>query len=236
MFTLRDQIFPASAGNAQASRAAYEQSVGRACSATNAADRESARNARRLSKRLKVVATVMDQRNALRDNVKQLLASSRHRLSAFMGLHVPDGLVTEARATSATWSRMIARWSGYLERLDAVTNERDLLAVAKALPAMHTAAARDGVTRNAGLVKLGGGSCELDEPIVPPTISLDAPRPRANPPLGEAPSRPEVKPVGPPANAGSTTTDPNPAPTPAPGNPSYPVDPPPPSEAGGDDG
>jgi hypothetical protein len=39
MFTLRDQIFPVDAGNAQASRAPYEQSVGHLCNAGNAAQR-----------------------------------------------------------------------------------------------------------------------------------------------------------------------------------------------------
>lgn len=206
MFTLRDQIFPENAGNAQgnaqASRDVYEQSVGRVCDAANEAERARARNARRLSNRLKRARTTLAQRNALLDSTNQVLASSEHRLAGFRGLDVPGALVTRERETAAAWGRMVTLLRGYAQRLDAVTNRRELAAVVKTLPAMRTALARSGVTRDAGLTQLGGGHCELDAPIFTPTITLDQLGPSVTAPSPGAP------PADPPRPSGSAPVDP----------------------------
>jgi hypothetical protein len=172
MFTLRDQIFPADAGHAEASRGAYEQSIGQVCDAANEAERERERNAARLAKRLKRARTTLDQRNAVLDSTNEILVSSQHRLASFKGLDAPSVLKTREGDTSAAWGRMVARLEVYAQRLDAVTNRRDLLAVVETLPSMRTGLGRDSVTRDAGLTQLGGGHCELDAPTVTPTITL----------------------------------------------------------------
>jgi hypothetical protein len=234
MFTLRDQIFPANAGNAQASRGAYEQFVGHVCNAVNAAERARARNAGRLSQRLKASRTTLAQRNALLDSAKEILASSEHRLAGFKGLDAPGGLTARHSQTAAAWGRMVAEWRGYAQRLDTVTHRRDLLAAVRMLSAMRTALSREGVTRDAGLTRLGGGHCELDAPIVTPTITLrepaqlvtssseaqpsvDPPRPSADPPRPSAdPPKQSVPPPADPPPAGSAP----PAPVPPPVDPS----------------
>jgi hypothetical protein len=200
MFTLRDQIFPHQAGDAQASLSFYEQSIDDICSATNQAERASAQSAKRLAARMPRARTVLAQRNALLDSATQTLASSEYRLGRFTGLDVPGALVNRARETAAAWRRIVARLRNYTERLDAVTSQHDLLAAVNMLPAMRTALARDGVTRTAGLTELGGGRCRLDSPIVTPTITLPKNRKSATPP---ALSPPAVTPsVNPPPPAG----------------------------------
>src|SRR3954465_6845853 len=52
MFTLRDNIFPKEVGSAQASIAAYQQSVGNVCRQHNDSEHARAANARRLKRRL----------------------------------------------------------------------------------------------------------------------------------------------------------------------------------------
>lgn len=144
---------------------------------------------RRLSKRLKGARTTLAQRNALLDSAKDILARSEHRLAGFKGLDVPVDLAARERATAAAWDRMFTRWRAYVQRLGAVTSRRDLLSAVKTLPEMRTALGRDKVTRNSGLAKLGGSHCELDEPIVTPTVTLPELKRRVTRPPESGPSR-----------------------------------------------
>jgi hypothetical protein len=180
MFTLRDHVFPKQTDNVAV--ASYAQSVGETCDALNRADQARARNARRLSKRLSHARTTLTQRNALLDSTKQILSRSERDLAGFRGLDVPAALQARERETARAWARIVARLRGYAQRLDAVTNRNDLLTTVRTLPAMRTALAGDGLTLIPGLIKLGGGRCKLNVPIVTPTITLPKTTTWATPP------------------------------------------------------
>jgi hypothetical protein len=182
MFTLRDEIFSQQGGNAQASVAMYEQSVGEICDVLNRADRARARNARRLAKRLRSARTTTAQRNALLDSTNEVIASSEHGRARLAGLDAPGQLLTRHRDAVAAWDRVLARERGYAQRLDAVTSRRGLLWTVATLPAMRTVLANDLDKREGGLKMLGGARCQLNTRVVTPTITLPGTRWSVTPP------------------------------------------------------
>jgi len=207
MFTLRDQIFHEETGVTHASADAYGQLVGHVCDQLNEADRARRGNAKRLARRLRRGRSTLAYRNALLDSTKEILAWSERSLAGFSALDVPISLVTTEHATAAAWRRMVTRWRGYAQGLDQATNRDGLDATIKTLPAMRTAFASDGVKRTEGLIKLGGGRCKLDPPIVIPTITLPNTMTSVSPP-----SSPDTAPApassrGNAARPGTTAAD-----------------------------
>ncbi len=209
MFTLRDQISPKETGSAQASIALYQQLVGDVCSRLNEAEQNRVKNARALVVRLRGAQTTVALRNALLDSTNQVLQPSEQELGQFEGLDVPSEFKSRADETAAAWGRIVKRLAAYAQSLDAVTTRGDLLAAVETLPATRTALADDGVTRAAGLSRLGSARCTLAPPSAIPTITLPGTT-RSVIPLGRATSSP--KPASPSAS-GQRTVGPNVGPT-----------------------
>jgi hypothetical protein len=185
MFTLRDQIFPSDSGRAVASPAGYQQSVGIVCDALNGADSARVADARNLNRQLRKARTTLAQRNAVLAGWNRVLARSQHELGVFEGFDVPNGVLTQERATAAAWSRIVTLLENFTQRLDSVGNEAGLVAAVKTLPAMRTALAADGIAQTAGLTDLGGPYCRLNTPSSIPPITL----PRLQQPVNAAPRR-----------------------------------------------
>ena len=172
MFTLRDELWPRESGRAEASLPAYQQSVGDVCGDLNAVERARVRDARRLARRLRSAGTAAAQRDAVLDSVRLTLAAGGHDLALFQGLDAPRALAQPHRATATAWSRNLALLRGYAHRLDASRNRRQMLAAVETLSRSRPALGRDGIAVRAGLVRLGGGRCRLDPPVIERTITL----------------------------------------------------------------
>ncbi len=203
MISLRNEIWPPDNDNVGASTGLYEQSVGDVCSSLSAADRARAANGRRLAKRLRRASgrTPLGQRDALLDSIKPVLQASEHILARFKGLAAPRPRAPLHAETEAAWDESAMRLRGYAQRLDAATTQADVLAAVRVLSAMRGPLARAAVKRAANLVKLAGGRCRLEEPIVTPTITLPQTPPSVDPPTpsskpGPRPpsSRPDPRP------------------------------------------
>ncbi|MGH2943616.1 MAG: hypothetical protein ACRDLN_12670 [Solirubrobacteraceae bacterium] len=221
MFTLRDQIFPQEGPEAEASVSLYERSVGDVCDALNAAERARSRNERRLSKRLRRLRKSGDQRDALLDSQKEILARSEYVLAQFTGLEVPPVLMSRQRETVAAWERIVARLRGYVERLGTANDRPELVRAVRTLPALYTELAEFRVRRASGLSRLGRENCDLDRPISSPTISLPPTGEPANPGGAEGPEGPANPGGGAPSEPppGTGTAPPPPPPVRPPANP-----------------
>jgi hypothetical protein len=174
MFSIRNQLFPQQAGNAQASVDSYQVGLGRICDDLNEADRVRAKSSKRLGAQLSRAGTTTAQRNAVLDSWNLVLDRSQHDLGLFEGLNVPDSLLTRVRGAQAVWTRIVARIQDFAQRLDAVGDRNDLVAAVRTLPSTRTALDREGVALTADLTNLGAGHCKLAEPVPVPTISLPA--------------------------------------------------------------
>jgi hypothetical protein len=173
MFSLRDEILPQQAPEADASVSLYEQSIGDVCRAVNEAETARGRNDRRLAKRLRQGnLSAFAQRDALLDSTRMIVENSEHALAAFNGLDAPPALRAREHQTTVAWDHIVAQLRGYMRRLEVVGTREDLSATLKTLPAMRIQLAADRLDRASGLTRLGGGRCTLDPPIATMTISL----------------------------------------------------------------
>ena len=208
MFTLRDQVWPDEAGSAQASLSDFRSTVGDLCEDVDDADAARARAAKRLGPRLRRADSPLDQRDVLLDGVNRVIARSGNDLSKLRGLEAPATLAAQHEATADAWQRNLDRMRHYARMLDDAGTRGRLHRAVETLARFRAPIAADSVTVRAGLRRLGGDECDLDDPIAVKPVTL--------------PPRP-AKAKKPPA---VTTPDPSPAPAPAPAPPPPTVQPP----------
>jgi hypothetical protein len=185
MFTLRDQIFPSDSSTASASPAAFEGSVADICTALNAAEAARPRQTRALMAKLRAARTPTDERNDLLNSWDVSLDVQQTQLAALEGLEAPDGVRHVFQTTKTVWDADLTRIRGFAQRLDSASSSRQLLAAIDTLPAVEGAIGAGKVTTDAGLTRLGGGRCTLQQPADVPVVTLPASvklSPAVNPP------------------------------------------------------
>jgi hypothetical protein len=172
MVTLADEVVPKHSSSAQASLPQYQQSIATVCSEINRHEQERAEEAGRLARRLHMAKTTLAQRNALLESTLRSLRDGEHDLAMFDSLEVPRVLSATERKTTRAWNRNIDRVRDYAHHLDLASSSAKLDAAVDVLAGIRKPQQRDGTVLRTGLLRLGGGQCQLDPERVTKIVTL----------------------------------------------------------------
>lgn len=172
MFALAGQIAPRRSAVAEASLPQYHQSVSAVCATINDHDRDRGTDDAALRRRVAKTRSPLAARDAILESVQKVQRAGEHDLAMLVGLDAPGKLRPTVVATARAWQRTLTRLGKYAHRLDVATDDRDVGAAVDYIARLRTRMQRDITTERAGLIRLGGGQCQLDPLVVSRAVRL----------------------------------------------------------------
>jgi hypothetical protein len=142
------------------------------CAAINAHDRERNEGDTVLRRRVAKVNSALDARDAIHEGVEKVQRNAEHDLAMFTGLEAPAALRATAASTTTIWQRTLNRLGAYAHRLDVAGSSQEVQAAVNFNARLRAAMSRDVTAERAGLIRLGGGVCQLDPPLVSRAIRI----------------------------------------------------------------
>ena len=163
--------------------AEYQKNIGAICSDLNLEASALIQNADDLARRLKTANTLTSEKTAVLDSWNAELDDSDHELSIFEAQNAPNAeMAGWQNRTAAAWEDMDSRIGVYVQRVDAAATSAAFQSAVETGPALRKQLDADKIKRAKGLNVLGGGSCVLSPPTIPPALLLpESASPRTQP-------------------------------------------------------